>query len=204
MFQQLGVTLAALYPTKQWGCLDDAGLENGVCSHDSQLLAEEFASCLQASTFFREGEEDEYCSYVYVLCIGREPSLVQIRDGNVPIPQELEGQSIEEVYLRVCVSHLARMAGVQQVTFTMEPDGNNWLITEKPRAGVYDAPLLARFQRLVAILPSYDILHVDFGEISAPPAGFAPGSYQSLYGGVPSIVNYLFYPQPATMIVTTF
>ena len=70
---------------------------------------------------------------------------------------------------------------------------------ETPRAGVYDAPLLHRFQRLVALLPAYDILHVDFGEISAPPEGFDPGDYAERYGiAAPHRANYLFYPQPST------
>ena len=50
-------------------------------------------------------------------------------------------------------------------------------IRESPRAGVYDAPLLTRMQKLVAILPAYDLLHVDFGEIAHAPPGFHAGAW---------------------------
>ncbi len=44
----------------------------------------------------------------------------------------------------------------------MRPEAVSWFASS-PRAGVYDAPLLARMQKLVAILPAYELLHVDFG-----------------------------------------
>src|SRR5258706_443678 len=72
------------------------------------------------------------------------------------------------------------------------------------RAGVYDAPLLHRMQKLVAILPAYELLHVDFGEIAHAPPGFHAGSWRELFGADPAIANYLFYPQPTTMVATTF
>jgi hypothetical protein len=77
-----------------------------------------------------------------------------------------------------------------------------WLTRERPRAGVYDAPLLPRMQKLVATLPAYDLLHIDFGEIAHAPPGYAAGDWRELFGGEPAIANYLFYPQPATMITS--
>jgi hypothetical protein len=215
MFAELGQALEQLYPTRTWGEPDDlARFGAGVSEDDGQALAEELASELDASTFYRPGESEEYCDYIYVLCMGREPSVVQIRDGGVPVPAELAaelaagsrgqgpGHVISEQYLRVCLSHMARMAGVQQVAMELSLAGDAYLIREVPRSGVYDAPLLHRFQRVVALLPAYDIVHLDFGEISAPPQGFDPGAYTSLYGGEPHTSNYLFYPQPSTMQIT--
>src|SRR5690606_355095 len=95
-----------------------------------------------------------------------------------------------------------RMAGVQQIAMELGRAGGDFVMREVPRAGVYDAPLLRRFQRLVALLPAYDIVHLDFGEISGPPPGFHAGSYPGLYGGEPHTANYLFFPQPATMQTT--
>ena len=74
------------------------------------------------------------------------------------------------------------------------------------RAGVYDAPLLHRMQKLVAVLPASDLLHVDFGEIAHAPPGFHAGAWPDLFGAgvaTPAIANYLFSPQPTTMISTT-
>jgi hypothetical protein len=112
---------------------------------------------------------------------------------------------ISELYLRVVVSQRARVAAVQQVGIDLirDPSGG-YLVRERPRAGVYDAPLLRRMQKLVAILPAYELLHVDFGEIAHAPPGFAAGTWRELYGADPSIANYLFYPQPTTMVATTY
>ncbi len=92
---------------------------------------------------------------------------------------------------------------MQQTAVDIAREGDDLIIREQPRAGVYDAPLLRRFQRLVAILTGNDILHVDFGEISAPPEGFDPGDYVARYGTLPHRSNYLFYPQPLTTEVTS-
>ena len=78
-----------------------------------------------------------------------------------------------------------------------------WLVRESPRAGVYDAPLLPRLQKVVAILPAYGLTHVDFGDIAHAPPGFEPGVWRERFGGEPSTANYLFSPHPDTMISTT-
>ncbi|ACY17434.1 hypothetical protein [Haliangium ochraceum] len=208
MFAAVDQTLEQLYPTHTWGQPDDlARFGAGIDEEDGQALADELARELDASTFFRPGDADEYCDYIYVLCLGREPCLVQIRDGEVPVPGEIAGDpeaAIHEQYLRVCLSHMARMAGVQQTAMSLLRADGGYLLREEPRPGVYDAPLLRRFQRLVSILPAYDIVHLDFGEISAPPRDFDPGDYAARYGGKPHTANYLFYPQPSNMKTTCF
>lgn len=205
MFAVIDEVIARVYPTRRWGAPDDAArLGAGVDGDDAQALADELASELEASTFYRPGGDEEFCDYVYVLCLGREPCAVQLRDGDVPVPAELDdGGRLDELYLRVCLSSVARVAGVQEVAMTVERRGDDVIVSERPRAGVYAAPLLRRFQRLVALLPAYGITHVDFGEISAPVEGFDPGDYAERYGGEPHRANYLFYPQPSTCETTT-
>lgn len=205
MFASIDAALARLYPTRIWGEPDDhARFGAGIGELEVAELAEDLAATLDAATIHRPGDDDEYCDYIYILCVGREPCLVQIRDGGVAVPAELEpGDIISEQYLRLCLSSLARLAGVQQVAIDGQVTGDGVEIVERPRAGVYDAPLLRRFQTLVAALPARDILHVDFGEISAPHPDMSPGRYQALYGVAPAVANYLFYPQPATTVVTT-
>lgn len=211
MFQDIDRALGLLYPTRTWGQPDDAArFGAGIGEDDGHALADELARALKAATFFRPGEPEEYCDYIYVLCLGREPCLVQMRDGEVPVPDEIRDQVrgrgpevlVQEQYLRVCLSHMTRMAGVQQTAMELHCMDGSFLVREIPRPGVYDAPLLHRFQRLVALLPAYDIVHVDFGEISAPPEGFDPGAYAHLYGGLPHTANYLFFPQPSNMQTT--
>jgi hypothetical protein len=205
MFAAIDEVLARLYPTRRWGEPDDlARFEAGVSAEDAQALAEELAYELDASVWYRPGEPEDYGDFLYVLCVGREPSLIQIRDGEVPLPAELaDVDGLEEQYLRVCLSSMARMAGVQQVAVTMQREGDALVIREAPRAGVFDAPFLRRFQRLVAILPAYGIEHLDFGDISTPAQGFDPGPYRELYGTDPHIANYLLLPQPSNTVITT-
>jgi len=195
--------LEQLYPTKTWGEPDEAA-SAGISQEDLAALADELAGELGAATFVREGGDDEPCDYIYVLCMGRTPCVVQVRDHGVPVPAEWHGvDAIEELYLRVVISQRARVAAVQQVGIDLLRGDGGWLVRERPRAGVYDAPLLPRMQKLVAVLPAYELLHVDFGEIAHAPPGFAAGSWRDLFGGDPSIANYLFYPQPTTMVATT-
>jgi hypothetical protein len=214
MMASVDEALAQLYPSKTWGEPDDAaGVLAGLASEDVAALADELAATLGAATFVRSGGDDEPCDYIYVLCLGRTPCIVQVRDHGVPVPAEWDAatDSISELYLRVVISQRAPVAAVQQVAIEVirapagdDGGGGGFLVRERPRAGVYDAPLLHRMQKLVATLPAYDLLHVDFGEIAHAPPGFEAGRWRELFAGDPSIANYLFYPQPTTMIATGF
>ena len=161
------------------------------------------------------GGEQEPCDYIYILCLGRAPCIVQVRDHGVAIPDEWLSMdargngppSISEQYLRVVISQRTRVAAVQQVGMDLVRTDGGFVVRERPRAGVYDAPLLPRMQKLVAILPAYELTHVDFGDIAHAPPGFLPGTWPEAYGlgsAKPSIANYLFYPQPTTMVSSSF
>lgn len=205
MLAAVDAALAALYPTRTWGEPDEAAAW-ALRPDETDLagLAEELAAELRAATFLRHGGDDEPCDFIYVLCVGRTPCIAQVRDHDVPVPREWEpGAAVHEQYLRVCVSQRAAMAAIQQVAMEATYRDGAVVIREAPRAGVYDAPLLARMQRAVALLPAYGLLHVDFGEIAGPPPGFLAGDWPERYGGpgaLPTIANYLFFPQPPTMI----
>jgi hypothetical protein len=195
--------LARLYPTRTWGEADDS-VADGISPDDVAALADELAGELRAATFVQPGGDTEPCDYIWVLCLGRTPCIVQVRDHALPVPREWgalrrDGPGLAELYLRIAVSHRAPVAAVQQVALELDGDGEPWLVRERARAGVYDPPLLPRMQKLVAILPAYGLLHVDFGEIAAPPPGFRAGAWRELYGGDPAIANYLLFPQPVTM-----
>jgi hypothetical protein len=259
MIESVDHTLARLYPTRTWGELDDAAADGGLAPDELAALADELATTLGAATFVRPGD-DEPCDFIYVLCMGRTPCVVQVRDHGVPIPSEwrdVDGiasptnvgraappeaarstiasptnvgraappeaarstiasptnvgraappeaarSMIEELYLRVVIGQRARVAEVQQVAIDLVRAPGGFIVRERPRAGVYDAPLLPRMQRVVATLPAYDLLHVDFGEIAHAPPGFHAGAWRELFGGDPAIANYLFYAPPTTMVAT--
>ncbi len=203
MLAEVDRVLAELYPTRTWGEAREP-VELGLPPDELGALADELASELRAATFVRPGDDTEPCDFLYVLCMGRSPCIAQVRDHGVPAPAEWATiDRVDELYLRVVIGQRARIAAVQQVAMSVTRDGDGYVIHEAPRAGVYDAPLLHRMQKLVALLPAYDLLHVDFGEIAHPPPGFHAGVWPSLYGSEPAIANYLFYPQPTTMTSTT-
>src|SRR6185436_4447769 len=199
MMASVEQTLGELYPTRTWGESDDRAIA-GPPPDEIAALADELAGALGAATFVRTGGDDEPCDYIYVLCMGRTPCIVQVRDHGVPVPAEWCGTAgaIQELYLRLVISQRARVAAVQQVAVDLVRVPHGFLVREQPRAGVYDAPLLNRLQKLVATLPAYELLHVDFGEIAHAPPGYHAGVWRDLFGGEPAIANYLFYPQPTT------
>ncbi len=210
MLEAVDDALARLYPSRTWGVprTDEPGRG---ADGETAAIADELAQELDAAVFVRRGDEGEHCDFLYVLCLGRPPCAIQVRDQGVPPPAEWDGDGrggetvISESYLRIALSSLTRMAVVQEVSVEVRGDRSaGWVVRELPRAGVYSAPLLRRFQRLVAIFPAYDILHVDLGDISGPPTGYEPGDWPALFVGTPAVTNYLFYPQPATMVTTTW
>jgi len=209
MMASVDSALDQLYPTRTWGEPDDREVA-GLAADELAALGDELAATLGAATFVRPGGDDEPCDYIYVLCLGRTPCIVQVRDHGVPVPAEWsesmpdgrDGAALGEQYLRLVISQRARVAAVQQVAVELVRAPTGFLVRELPRAGVYDAPLLHRMQKLVATLPAYELLHVDFGEIAHAPPGFHAGEWRTLFGGEPAIANYLFYPQPTTMIST--
>jgi hypothetical protein len=169
-------------------------------------LAEELAGELNAATFVQFGNELEPCDYIYILCMGRTPCMVQMRDHKVPIAPValIDDKPQLEMYLRLVISHRANICALQQVAMQMESAPGGVVIKESPRAGVYDAPLLARMQKLVAIVPAYDLNHIDFGEIAHSPPGFNAGVWNESFAAKPSVANYFFFPQPTTMVTTTW
>ncbi len=195
--------LQRLYPTKTWGQLDDdVASHSGISQEDAQALAEEFATELKAATLYCAGTEEDLCDYIYILCQGREPCALQIQEGT-PIPEELGPDDIvSELYLRVSLSSISPLVAVQEVSIVMSMVDGDWMVQEEFASGVYSAPLLKRFQRLVALLPAYDLIHVDMGEISTPPPGYDHGAYEEMYRCAPHQSNYLFFRHSSSMRIT--
>jgi hypothetical protein len=196
MFAAIDDALARMYPSRRWGERDDAAaLGAGIGGDEARRLASVLAERLKAAVIYRPGDESEYCDWLYVLCVGREPCLAALRESGASLPAHLE-PPVRELYLRVCLSSLGRLAAVQQTALELEPQGGGLVLRERPRSGVWDAPLLPRMQKLVAALIEHDIVHLDFGDLTTAPAGFDPGDYGSLYAGTPDLASYLFFPQP--------
>lgn len=202
MFAAVDEALGRLYPTRRWTERDDtAGFGAGVTAGEGAELARALATRLKALALHRSGTAEETCDYVYVLCVGRTPSLLERALGLVDALDD-DRDDLEELYLRIALSTVARFAGVQQVAMRASREGGELVITEAPRTGVFDPVLLKRFQALVAVLAEHDIRNLDFGEMLEPPSGFDPGDYAERYGGAPTVANYFFFPQPASTVTT--
>jgi len=211
MFGAIDEALARLYPTRRWDERDEAaGFGAGLPAGEGDALAAALSARLKAATLYQPGRPEETCDYVYVLCLGRTPSLVELREAALDDGAEralrdaIADGPITEVYLRVALSTLAPFAAVQEVVISaaVDPADGSLTLTEAPRAGIFDPNLLRRLQALVAVLAERRIRHLDFGEIVEPPAGFDPGDYAAEYGAAPGIANYLFYPQPPAAVST--
>ncbi len=225
MFAAIDEALGRLYPTRRWDERDETvALQAGIPREEGEALATAIAARMGTLALFRAGDADEWCDYIYVLCLGRTPAIVEIRDGRSPAPTDTAAGTVsqppdgdlgdtvviedggdvglDERYLRVALSGVARFAGVQEVAMTLRRQGGDCVITESARGGVFDPILLPRFQTLVAVLVEWDIRHIDFGEIVEAPEGFEAASYKERFGVEPVIANYLFYPQPPTTVGT--
>lgn len=213
MFAAIDEALQRLYPTRRWGERDEsAAFEAGLSREEGEELAAAITKRMGTLALFRPGDADEWCDYIYVLCLGRTPAIVELREqqhtaaAGSELPETGEvGVALDERYLRVVLSGVTRFAGVQEVAMTMERQrggGGELVITERARSGVFDPILLPRMQALVAVLAEQDIRHLDFGEIVEAPADFDGADYARRFGADPVIANYLFYPQPPTTVST--
>lgn len=198
MFAAMDAALARLYPTRTWGQLDDEAAFGAVDAGGGPALARRIAAELGVAAYFQRGGEDELCDYVYVLCMGREPSLWQTAAGRAPLPVD----KLSELYLRVALSTVAPFAAVQQVLMELRPRSGMMMLTEEPRGGVFEPQLLQRMQQLVAVIGESGLVHLDFGDLTNPPEGFAPGGWA--FGAAPALCNYFFFPQPPTTISTRY
>ena len=202
-----------------WGVLDDeARFGAGVPRGEVRRLARSIAAVAQAPTIFRAGEPEDLCDYVWVLCVGRRPSLVELRDGlaraepgagpaNDPLADLVPGVRVEERWLRLCFSSVARLAAMQEVALTLEvgegDDAGLCVLRESPRPGVFDPILLKRVRKIVALLEASDVAHADFGLLDRPLPGAHPGDYVARYGVEPMLANFLFMAAPSSAPVVT-
>lgn len=191
--------IARVYPGRTWGQPDDeARFDAGVGRREVKRVGRLVAAELRAPTFFRAGEDEDLCDFLYVLCLGRRPALVELRaSGGLARPADmLLDTPIEERYLRVAFSTVARMAAVEEVTMTMTPTAEALTLREVPRPGVFDGALLKRLQKLVALLEGESIHYLDFGLLAKPLDDSSSGDYVARYGVAPALANFLFYAQP--------
>jgi hypothetical protein len=191
--------MRAVYPDGTWGRPDDeARFRAGIRAREAQALARSLATATRAPTWFRDGGPDDLCHYVWILCLGRTPSLLEVREGLAPP----EADHVRERYLRVHLSTVARIATIQEVALELDRSGDAWLLRELPQPGIYDPKLLKRLRSVVDLIEASDIEHLDFGLVDKPHPSADAGDYVERYGVAPALVNFLFYAQPARTSAT--
>jgi hypothetical protein len=186
--------IAWVYPDRTWGHPDDeARFGAGLGPREVRRLARAISIATRAPTFHRPGGPEDLCDFVYVLCVGRTPSLIDVREGRAPA----EGDTVRERYLRVAFSTVARAAAMQEVALELDRQGDARVVRELPLAGVYDPKLLKRMRAIVDLIEASDVEHLDFGMVDKPHPETRPGDYVARFGVEPTVVNFLFYAEPA-------
>ena len=204
MFEAIDAALRELYPDRRWRPL--AADAPAALAADAAALADELAGLLGAATFVRPPAAPTDPAFVYVLCMGRPPCAVQVRDAELALPDEWRALAapLTERYLRLALAPAAPFAVVQEVAVDVEVDTAGAVVREQPMAGVYSVSLLARFQKVVAPLPAYGRTHLDLGELMGAPPGFDGAAWAARFAADPAVVNYLVLPEPATMTSTVW
>jgi hypothetical protein len=195
--------MRAVYPDGIWGRPDDeARFRAGIPVREAQGLARALSTATKAPTWLRAGGPEDLCHYIWILCLGRTPSLLEVRDGLSPP----EDDHVRERYLRVHLSTVGRLATIQEVALELDrvalPGDGGYVLRELPQPGVYDAKLLKRMRAVVDLIEASDIEHLDFGLVDKPHPGASGGEYVERYGVEPALVNFLFYAQPARTSAT--
>jgi hypothetical protein len=193
--------VAELYPSRRWGQPDaERCFRNGLCEAEVLRLGQQLSDVLKAPVYFVPGGPEDLCSFLYVLCVGRPPALVELRAESeaaaaaTPDPRtdglSPEAAGIRERYLRLSCSRIVRAACVQEVAMELElaaPPSNDSsngsdgalaatrapevaLIKELPLPGVFDPKLLKRFQKTVDLVMAQGIEHLDMGLLDVPAA----------------------------------
>ena len=197
----IGDVMRAVYPDDTWGQPDDeARFRAGIPQREAQGLTRALSTATKAPTWLRPGGPDDLCHYIWILCLGRTPSLLEVRDGLSPP----EDDHVRERYLRVHLSTVGRLATVQEVALELDrvPGDGGYVLRELPQPGVYDGKLLKRMRAVVDLIEASDIEHLDFGLVDKPHPNAVSGDYVERYGVEPALVNFLFYAQPARTSAT--
>jgi hypothetical protein len=197
--------LARMYPSRRFGAPDDAA-RFGQALPPARLerLRGACRRALAAPAALVPGSDEELCDYIYVLCVGREPSLLDAwRGGAVPA-----APPVLDRYLRVAVSSLGPLAFVQEVELRLDAasatDATQLRLRETVTAGVREPALLPRYQRLVALLARAHLRHLDVDVLARVPEGYDGAGYTARFGTPPTLLNYLFYPWPPQSVATEY
>jgi hypothetical protein len=208
----LDALVARLYPSRSWGDAEpEASLAERLELPEVVQLASRLATALRTPAYVLPGGDEDLCAFIYVLCLGREPSILELRDGAAGRDFPIEADTLRERYLRIACSQMGRLACVQEVALELSVRGDDCpsgmaVIREVPLPGVFTPALLKRFQRTVDLLQAHGIEHLDMGllDVEASAFGLLAGDYVERFGTSPALVNYLFYAAPVQTLTTTF
>lgn len=129
----------------------------------AQRVCQQLAQATQAPCYLLPPADRDFCRFLYVLCVGRPPPLIRLRNKKT-LP-DFSATPLTDQYLRVALSVVSPAACVQEVTVTASlqttSSGIEAVFVEKPRAGLYEPSLLARFSKVVDVLSAYGFRSID-------------------------------------------
>lgn len=223
--------IAELYPSRRWGQPDaERCFRGGLSEPEVAQLGQQLAEILKAPVYLVPGGPEDQCCFLYVLCVGRAPALVELR-AQAELPSAVEqtdgaaalapeSTAIRERYLRLSCSSVVRAVCVQEVALeldleppaprasepSIEAAQETAQIREVPLPGVFDPKLLKRFQKTVDLLMALGIEHLDMGLLDVPAGqrGLDGADYADRYGSEPALLNFFFYAQPVTTASLSF
>jgi hypothetical protein len=200
--------LAELYPSRRWEPPAAADAPDALLA-DAAGLADELADVLvRRRPSSRPPDADTPCAFIYVLCAGR-PAVRRAgprrRDDNRrPSGWQSPGR-LTERYLRVALAPARALRG---------GPGDRGRRRGRPRrragprgdatGGLLGAALgpvpedRGHPARLRPHPPGSRRARRD------PPPGFTAGDWPARFAGAPGVVNFLFFPEPATLTATTW
>lgn len=209
--------IARLYPSRTWGQPDDeASFRGGFDLGELRRLGQQLALALKAPVTLVPAGEEDLCASLYVLCLGREPPLLAVRERGLQVLRDLgedltQPRRLADRYLRLSCSLLERVVAIQEVAFELDiacgqaPEGLA-VLREIPTPGVFDAKLLKRFQKAVDLILACGYQHLDMGLLDVPAAqfGLQGGDYAERYGVEPGLFNFFFQAQPVLTASATY
>jgi hypothetical protein len=144
---------------------------------DLVALGQKLESLLPVRAHVRAGDDGE-CDSLFLLVGLHRPSLTELVDAGLPMPEEAGGR--RETYVRVAVSPHERFAVLQEVLVSCEPDAEGAVVLYEPQPGVVDRRLQHVIKGLQGALRKHGLVVLDLAAMLSPLEGHEPSGEREL------------------------
>ena len=138
----------------------------------------------------RAGDDGE-CDSLFLLIGLHRPSLTELVDAGLPMPEDAGGR--RETYVRVAISPHDRFAVLQEVVVSCEPDAEGAVVLYEPQPGVIDRRLQHVIKGLQGALRKQGLVVLDLAAMLSPLEGLEPpGDLAESFDEPASLWSFLF------------